>query len=879
MRDRRHTDKFPFLGNGLFYEPNGPRSAPSQEYLDVVRSRCGDNGWNLVRDGFWVHAEPEHVDLPPQGWKIHISATLDNAEDILARVSSFLVAKGTAFKFAMDRRTLAMLNYKNWHRGSSGKFITIYPSGLMNFKELLEELHALLKNEEGPYILSDRRYRQSKVLYYRYGGIRKHSIINLLGEEVPVLVGPTGERIQDNRLPHFSPPPWVLDPFAQNTKSDHRKPQHNEAYTLNQGAYRITSALAFSNTGGVYSAQSTTTGETVVIKEARPYTAMDDLGNEAVALLRKEYDILCVLQHTGITPKPLDYFQQWEHHFLVEEYIEGRTLREYSLTANPLTMLRPTITDTEAFYSVFEHIFVNFAKALQVVHSHNIVLGDLSANNLIIKPDSYELKFIDLEGAFRIGVDKPTYLFTPGFRKEVNVRAKVQTTSDDLFTLGVIMFYFLFPIAAMSALRADIYDNVLGVILRDLGWPRRVYNVINRLTSGRADCGYVIRSLKRPARFKRPVQIESVNEGSAQKMLNKLGEFVLANVEHRRDDRLFPADPFLYRTNPLSIGFGASGVLYALHKCDFAIPRRARTWLEKRLEQLDSQRYPPGLLTGLAGISWALWDLGYHEKALQAADAAVAHTLLHDHHSLFYGSAGVGMLSLHLYRMTAKMQYLDQAVLIADQLLKRSITTDSHIYWRGTDGTIHLGYGYGQSGTALYLLRLWQVTGEKCYKLYGEQALEYDMSYKIEQERDLATFPAVVGDSSTFEPYLEVGSAGIMRVLLRYGKNDRIHGMVNDVHRKYSVFCGALYGLASFLEALTDLYLATNEEKYLHMCERPITGIQQLYLLKTPKGYATPGDSLFRVSCDYATGVAGVMRALHRYVTKDQADFTLDEVS
>lgn len=43
-------------------------------------------------------------------------------------------------------------------------------------------------------------------------------------------------------------------------------------------------------------------------------------------------------------------------------------------------------------------------------------------------------------------------------------------------------------------------------------------------------------------------------------------------------------------------------------------------------------------------------------------------------------------------------------------------------------------------------------------------------------------------------------------------------------------------------------------------------------------GLATPGDNLFRISCDYATGVAGVMRSLHRIITLDKADFFLDEI-
>jgi hypothetical protein len=87
-----------------------------------------------------------------------------------------------------------------------------------------------------------------------------------------------------------------------------------------------------------------------------------------------------------------------------------------------------------------------------------------------------------------------------------------------------------------------------------------------------------------------------------------------------------------------------------------------------------------------------------------------------------------------------------------------------------------------------------------------------------------------------------------------------------------------MYGLGSFVDVLTDAYLFSDDVKYLEMAKRPITGIRDLYLLERPEGWATPGDNLFRVSCDYATGVAGVMRALHRFTHQDKADFTLDEV-
>jgi hypothetical protein len=56
---------------------------------------------------------------------------------------------------------------------------------------------------------------------------------------------------------------------------------------------------------------------------------------------------------------------------------------------------------------------------------------------------------------------------------------------------------------------------------------------------------------------------------------------------------------------------------------------------------------------------------------------------------------------------------------------------------------------------------------------------------------------------------LEVGSAGVIKVLLRYGMYDEVKRIIKDLHRKYSVFCGLLFGLASFVDVFSDAYLFT----------------------------------------------------------------------
>jgi len=155
--------------------------------------------------------------------------------------------------------------------------------------------------------------------------------------------------------------------------------------------------------------------------------------------------------------------------------------------------------------------------------------------------------------------------------------------------------------------------------------------------------------------------------------------------------------------------------------------------------------------------------------------------------------------------------------------------------------------------------------------------LLFDISHGAELEPGIVTFPRGVNDT-TVDPYLEEGSAGIARVALRFGMFEKAESMLLDAHRKYSVFAGLLYGTTSFVDIFTDARQFLDDDKYRQMARRPLAGIRDMYLLKYQEGWATPGDGLFRVSCDYATGVAGVLRAFDRAGRLDAADFSLDEI-
>ena len=872
LRDARHLDKFMYtLGDELFYEPYEAHYKPANEYLDLVTDLLKDStDWITTREGLWFYSYPRQFAFPAQGWKVHVSATIANAASILERVARIALGNGVAFKYALDKKILSLINSKRWNRGSSGKFITIYPIDLTCFKSLLEQLEAELHKDEGPYILSDKRYGDCRVLYYRFGGIKRTTRMDIKGEKIPVLLAPDGQAVPDIRTPYFAPPSWEADPFPAPA------PEQQDL-TLNGGKYVVERALAFSNSGGVYFARDKDTGMEVVIKEARAHTLMDDRGNDALSLLKKEHEILELLQDTGIAPKPVAWFQEWENFFLVEEYLDGIDVREVMLTQSPLTKVRPSLEDSRQFYEIFKEIFISFAQAVDVLHERGILFGDLSANNIKIDPLTYAVRLIDFDGAFRPGVDQPTYLYTPGFRDALSARKGIPAVEDDLYALGAIMLYMLFPLHSLSSLRDDLYDTVLRIILNDTGWSEtEIFNIIHGLSKAEMTCAGACELLDKPVRIQPPNYADDIDAGSCDKITEQLGRFILANIRADKKGALFPADPFVHETNYLSMGFGASGVLYALKKSGFEIPRSAYDWLERELDNVKPEDLPPGLLTGTAGIAWSIWELGLKDRATEFMRMANQSSLLKYHHSYLYGMAGVGMANLFFYLRTRNSDYLSTATQLAESILKAARESDKGIYWK-TNNLLHVGYGYGQSGVALFFLRLFQLSGKEKFRLEGQRALEFDLAQGAEIENGVLAFPRAPSDP-TLQPYLEDGSSGVARVAIRYGLWDQLEPMLLGAHRKYAGFAGLLFGLGGFVDVLTDAFLFSKDMKYLEMAKRPITGIRDIYLIKQAVGSATPGDGLFRSSCDYATGVAGVLRALYRFAHLDEADFVLDEV-
>src|SRR6185312_8898737 len=207
------------------------------------------------------------------------------------------------------------------HRGSSGKFITIYPADEEQLETVLNELGDALNGSQGAYILSDLRWGKGP-LYVRYGGFAERHCVSETGALVLAIEDPSGKLVPDRREKTFRVPDWVSMPAFLEPHLAARN-----SVKVDVLPYRIERALHFSNGGGLYAGRDVQTDAQVVLKEARPYAGLDVDGTDAVTRLRREQEILERLAGLDVVPAVHGSFTLGEHHFLAMEFVDAKPLQ------------------------------------------------------------------------------------------------------------------------------------------------------------------------------------------------------------------------------------------------------------------------------------------------------------------------------------------------------------------------------------------------------------------------------------------------------------------------------------------------------------------------------------------------------------------------
>lgn len=863
---------------------------PGSELSGVVyRFIPKEAGWRMLVGGYWTYVAHETDAKLIQGWKIHLSASQRTAKKLLETVVPIFERHRVGFKFLSDENVVDISLNKNAARTAAGKFITVYPPDLESFKEIIEEIHQATIDFRGPFLLTDRPYKDSKVVFYRYGEHHGSDRVDVDGRRQAGIQDPDGNWISDERRAYFYLPDWIEDPFDGWQPVEPPK----EGAVMLKDRYRVESALRFHATGAVYAGVDTHTDQPVIIREARPvHRGSDEEREEGFLLLEKEARILEKLGPDGLAPKLVDLFQEWEHFFLVQEKVDADTLWGYSIGfSHGSKDIRPSF--------IFERLretFLKIAKGLQTIHSHGIVLRDITRTNILVTHDTEEMRFIDFEFSYELDRDDPSIPgYTEGYSSPEQLRNEKPHPGEDVYSLGALIIDMLaFTAPGLSLNRQGILDS-FRMTVEDYHLPHQLYEIIagaleedkekrwslermiNHIQTAElptADVTVVPVGTCPPQRPTPDLELVTEIDGT----LTEMARFIQHHTTPNRKDRLWPGGPDIYQSNALQLAYGAAGTAVFLHRVGSPVSDEALEWMRK---SIDLEHIAPGLFTGLSGIALSFLELGDEDTARMVMEGANQSPIRLQRAEMRAGASGWGLANLHFHRHFGEGSYLSHAMEAGEYLLKTQKHDDNGGYWEVEAG-IPLGFGHGQSGPATFLLYLNEIQPGHGFLEAAIAAVDFEIAHRQQLDDEVLWFPHVgASGGSPKSPHMRHGSAGVGTAVLRAWAatgEDRLRKFADVC--ALSVSCRGTnklwhdYGLAGYGELLLDMYDFTGDENYRNNAFYLAEALMP-YRLQRKEGIAFPAEELVRISTDFASGMAGVGIFLHRLVNPGTRRFLL----
>lgn len=364
-------------------------------FLDAVRAAVS-SAWRVERprNGPWLGARRRDSRIPAEGWKLHVSATVGSAAEVLERVLRVLVAEGVPFKLAASPEVLAALNEGEGGLEQAGKFLTAYPADAEQAVRLAVALDEATRELPGPRVVTDRALRPGSLVHYRYGAFR----------------GGPGE-----------PEPLApqVDPFVA---AGMAKPEEQGAIG---GRYVLVSTLHRSVGGSVHLAADLRLGRACVIKRAARDAHVGPDGRDARDRLRHEAEILERLAPSPYVPTPIEIFDEGGDRFLVMELVEGSPLGE--------------VVDGPAGTARAVELGRALAAALGAVHAAGLVYRDLGPANAIVGRDG-NVRLVDFELTCAAG-ERGEVAGTPGYASPQQLAGEPAEAADDVYALGAVLAF------------------------------------------------------------------------------------------------------------------------------------------------------------------------------------------------------------------------------------------------------------------------------------------------------------------------------------------------------------------------------------------------------------------------------------------------------
>jgi serine/threonine-protein kinase len=178
-----------------------------------------------------------------------------------------------------------------------------------------------------------------------------------------------------------------------------------------------------------------------VIKQLRPQTNVPEFFKMAKELFQREAETLGRIGNHPQLPRLLDYFEDNQRFYLIQEYVRGHNLQKEVKQNGPFT---------EAGVKQF---LSELLPMIQYIHAQGVIHRDIKPANLIRREEDKKLVLIDF-GAVKNKVNLPDSsgsdqsaltqfaVGTPGFAPPEQMAMRPVFASD-IYAIGVTCLYFL----------------------------------------------------------------------------------------------------------------------------------------------------------------------------------------------------------------------------------------------------------------------------------------------------------------------------------------------------------------------------------------------------------------------------------------------------
>ncbi|MEY8661868.1 lanthionine synthetase LanC family protein [Ligilactobacillus faecis] len=574
---------------------------------------CNYQGWKSYT----------YYELPYQGWKIHVSAMHQNYQTILNHVAFLAERYKFSYKFASDELLIRELLGVHSNRISGGKLITIYPKSEKHRLEVMELLYKYLRYFSGPTVLSDRQFRGTSNISYRYGAFKNR------GDSL-VILDNLGNEYEDKRLPYFYLPPFIEDPFRMFVA-------RNKDLSNNWSKLKIEKAVQFNFGGGVYKGTYFDVGA-VVVKEAR-----FGVGTGTDIAIKKRQNECAILKrlHSLYVPEIVSEFFSQNNYYLVMKEVKAKTFYDYAVSNGPVVVGN---FKREEALSNFLEIIQNIAKMINFAHERGIILRDISPTNIMVNDKNKKVYFVDCADSIFYGDKCREHIITPHYEIPHH---KYNTYDEDWFKFGLLIMDGLGAVNRNHCIASfQQIQFLFSKVLEYQGFSEEWGKVVEELFSGGPS--------------------KTLDDKQLSK-LKKKGRCKNSDIYELKISKLEISD-YLYD----SLSSKDKKVFDKIHE----VSLKSRKLLTKKLldELIFEQEmvyrvsnvYSPYMYNGSAGIMYIL--LNYYDEY---ADCELLPSLVKyldkfdgryvKNATLSHGAAGIGMMLIYAYLVVGKKEYLKKA--------------------------------------------------------------------------------------------------------------------------------------------------------------------------------------------------------------------------